>query len=304
MELRHFRYFVAVAEELNFTRAAARLGIGQPPLSQQIQALERDVGAKLFRRIPSGAELTVAGQALLEDARTVLRLAETAKITARRAAEGGTGTLRIGFIASAVFNPVVPASIRAFRRAYPSVSVQLEEGSLTRMLECLERRNADVVFVRPPQEELEGVRLHRFADEPMLIAIPSSHPLASRRRVPVSALQGEPLILFPRAAAVTVYDEIISVCKRSGFDPVLGQEAPQLTSVVSLVAAELGVAFVPRSIAQVNIAGVVYLPIEGDAPIARLAAASRADNVSPLVRNFHALLPKGPRGARGSRPIP
>ncbi len=300
MELRHLRYFVAVAEELNFTRAAARLGIGQPPLSQQIKDLEREVGANLFRRIPSGAELTDAGRALLDEARNILRLSETAKAVARRAAEGEVGTLHVGFIASAVFNPVVPSSIRSFRRAFPNVSVRLEEGTLTRLLERLERRDADVVFIRPPPGEMPGLTLHRFADEPMLIVVPSSHPLAARRRVPVSALQGDPVILFPRASAVTVYDEIIAACKKAGFEPVLGQEAPQLTSVVSLVAAEFGVAFVPRSLAQVKIAGVEYLPIDGEAPIARLAAATRIDDPSPIVKNFSSLLCKRPRGQRAS----
>jgi DNA-binding transcriptional LysR family regulator len=300
MELRHLRYFVAVAEELNFTRAAARLGIGQPPLSQQIKDLEREVGANLFRRIPSGAELTEAGRALLDEARNILRLSETAKAVARRAAEGEVGTLHVGFIASAVFNPVVPSSIRSFRRAFPNVSVRLEEGTLTRLLERLERRDADVVFIRPPPGDMPGLRLHRFADEPMLIVVPSSHPLASRRRAPVSALQGDPVILFPRASAVTVYDEIIAACKKAGFEPLLGQEAPQLTSVVSLVAAEFGVAFVPRSLAQVKIAGVEYLPIDGEAPIARLAAATRVDDHSPIVKNFSSLLCKRPRGQRAS----
>jgi DNA-binding transcriptional LysR family regulator len=290
MELRHIRYFLAVAEERNFTRAAARVGIGQPPLSQQIRDLEREVGTPLFRRIPSGAELTEAGRAFLEEALTILRHAEEAKTAARRAARGETGTLRVGFTGSAAFNPIVPSAIRAFRRAYPGVALVLEEANTLRLLERLEGGELDAVFIRPGRTDPEGVRLSRLGEEPMLIVMPSNHLLASRRRLPLSALSGESFVLFPRAVGLSLYDEVISACQRAGFEPVLGQEAPQISSVVNLVAAELGVSVVPASISQLKVAGVEYLEIEGDAPLARLALASRRDERSIVVKNFTALV--------------
>jgi DNA-binding transcriptional LysR family regulator len=290
MELRHIRYFLAVAEERNFTRAAARVGIGQPPLSQQIRDLEREVGAPLFRRIPSGAELTEAGRAFLEEALTILRHAEEAKTAARRAARGETGTLRVGFTGSAAFNPIVPSAIRAFRRAYPGVALVLEEANTLRLLERLEGGELDAVFIRPGRTDPEGVRLSRLGEEPMLIVMPSNHLLASRRRLPLSALSGESFVLFPRAVGLSLYDEVISACQRAGFEPVLGQEAPQISSGVNLVAAELGVSVVPASISQLKVAGVEYLEIEGDAPLARLALASRRDERSIVVKNFTALV--------------
>ena len=290
MELRHIRYFLAVAEEQNFTRAAARVGIGQPPLSQQIRDLEREVGAPLFRRIHSGAELTEAGRAFLEEALTILRHAEEAKTAARRAARGETGTLRVGFTGSAAFNPIVPSAIRAFRRAYPGVALVLEEANTLRLLERLEGGELDAVFIRPGRTDPEGVRLDRLGEEPMLIVMPSNHLLASRRRLPLSALSGESFVLFPRAVGLSLYDEVISACQRAGFEPVLGQEAPQISSVVNLVAAELGVSVVPASISQLKVAGVEYLEIEGDAPLARLALASRRDERSIVVKNFTALV--------------
>jgi DNA-binding transcriptional LysR family regulator len=290
MELRHIRYFLAVAEERNFTRAAARVGIGQPPLSQQIRDLEREVGTPLFRRIPSCAELTEAGRAFLEEALTILRHAEEAKTAARRAARGETGTLRVGFTGSAAFNPIVPSAIRAFRRAYPGVALVLEEANTLRLLERLEGGELDAVFIRPGRTDPEGVRLSRLGEEPMLIVMPSNHLLASRRRLPLSALSGESFVLFPRAVGLSLYDEVISACQRAGFEPVLGQEAPQISSVVNLVAAELGVSVVPASISQLKVAGVEYLEIEGDAPLARLALASRRDERSIVVKNFTALV--------------
>jgi DNA-binding transcriptional LysR family regulator len=290
MELRHIRYFLAVAEERNFTRAAARVGIGQPPLSQQIRDLEREVGTPLFRRIPSGAELTEAGRAFLEEALTILRHAEEAKTAARRAARGETGTLRVGFTGSAAFNRIVPSAIRAFRRAYPGVALVLEEANTLRLLERLEGGELDAVFIRPGRTDPEGVRLSRLGEEPMLIVMPSNHLLASRRRLPLSALSGESFVLFPRAVGLSLYDEVISACQRAGFEPVLGQEAPQISSVVNLVAAELGVSVVPASISQLKVAGVEYLEIEGDAPLARLALASRRDERSIVVKNFTALV--------------
>lgn len=290
MELRHLRYFVAVAEELNFTRAAARLGIGQPPLSQQIRDLETELGILLFHRVPHGAELTEAGREFLEEARGILSSAERAKEVARRAHRGETGRLALGFTGSAAFNPVVSATIRNFRRSWPQVLLSLEEMNTFRLLEKLVRGDLDAAFIRPGMQDPEGVRLRRLPPEPTLIALPASHKLAAETELPLTALANEPFVLFPRGAGLSLYDQIVDSCREAGFEPVIGQSAPQISSVVNLVAADLGVSIVPQSIAQIALEGVVYRPIVGPAPIASLALATPRDSRSTLTRNLLSLL--------------
>ena len=290
MELRHLRYFVAVAEQANFTRAAAQLGIGQPPLSQQIRDLETELGTLLFHRVPHGAELTDSGREFLAEARAVLNGAERAKEVARRAHRGEIGRLSLGFTGSAAFNPVVSTTIRNFRRSWPKVLLSLEEMNTFRLLERLERGDLDAAFIRPGTQDPDGVRVRRFPPEPMLIALPASHPLAAESELPLIALADQPFVLFPRGVGLSLYDGIVDSCRRSGFDPVIGQEAPQISSVVNLVAADLGVSIVPRSIAQIALDGVVYRPIVGIAPVASLALATPRDGRSTIVRNLLGLI--------------
>jgi DNA-binding transcriptional LysR family regulator len=274
MELRHLRYFQAVAEEGNFTRAAARVGIGQPPLSQQIQALEKELGTALFVRTPQGARLTDAGAAFLVEVRRVLVDVDRAADSARRAARGESGRLRLGFTASAAFNPVVPTLIRDYRRAWPAVELALEETNTAGLLAALADGRLDAAFIRYSAATPKELQLLKFADEPMRIAVPAAHRLAARGSAPLSALAGEPFILFPRSFGTSLYDEILGACRQAGFSLVISQEAPQMSSIVNLVAAELGVSVVPESTAQVQLPGVRYLRIEGQVPMARLALAS------------------------------
>lgn len=286
MELRHLRYFVAVAEELNFTRAAARVGIGQPPLSLQIRALEQEIGAALFRRVPHGAELTEAGVVFLEYARSMLNEAERAGEAARRAARGETGRLRVGFTGSAAFHPIVAATIREFRRAYPQVGLPLQEANTAQALQRLAAGELDAAFIRPGITDPAGMRLRRLVEEPMRIVLPAGHRLAERPRLPLSELSGEAFVLFPRAVGLALYDEILTACRLAGFEPALGQEASQISSVVNLVAAELGVSIVPASIAQMQVRGVRYVDIDGRPPLARLALACRQGEHSSAVDNL------------------
>jgi DNA-binding transcriptional LysR family regulator len=289
IDLRHLRYFLAVAQEANVTRAAARLGISQPPLSQQIKELEREVGAPLFHRTPQGVVLTEAGAAFLAEAQQIVGSTERARVAALRAARGETGQLRVGFTGSAAFNPVVATMIRNFRRAWPRVRVTLEEANTTRLVEGLAQQALDLVFLRPGVGGMPGIRLQRMADEAMKVVLPASHPLAKRKRLRLSALAGEPFVLFPRAVGLSLYDSVFTACRDAGFEPQLSQEAPQISSVVNLVAAELGVSIVPASIAQMAVRGVRYVDIEGDAPVARLALAIREGDARMMVRNFMAL---------------
>ncbi|MGV1759171.1 MULTISPECIES: LysR family transcriptional regulator [unclassified Rhizobium] len=290
MELRHIRYFLALAAEGNFTRAAANLGIGQPPLSQQIKDLENEVGVQLFHRVPHGAELTVAGEAFLAEAKTAVDAAEKAKLAAQRANRGEIGRLSLGFTASSAFNSIVTATIREFRDHWPGVLLSLTEMNTNALMERLVRGEIDAAFIRPGLEDTRDVRLKRFADEPMMIALPARHPLAARDRVPIAALAGEPFILFPRMVGLSLYDDIVAACREAGFELVVTQEAPQIPSIVNLVAANLGVSIVPASIAQIKLDGVAYRPIDGPPIVARLGLASLKAQRSPIVANLMSLI--------------
>jgi DNA-binding transcriptional LysR family regulator len=286
MELRHLRYFVAVAEERNFTRAAERVGIGQPPLSQQIKSLERELAVELFVRTPHGAELTHAGEAFLVEAQRVLNGADHAARVAQRAARGESGQIRVGFTGSAAFNPLVPNLIRRYTHRYPAVSLTLEEANTPALLERLAEDRLDAVFFRPGQTLPEGVAVHRFPDEPMKIVLPSTHPLAGRRRISLTALADDAFVIVPAPAGIALHGEIARACAEAGFSPRLAQPAPQLSSVVNLVAAGLGVSIVPAAIAQVHVKGVRYLDVAGGSLRARLALGWREGETSATVRQF------------------
>jgi DNA-binding transcriptional LysR family regulator len=290
MELRHIRYFLAVAEEQNFTRAAAKLGIGQPPLSQQIRDLENEIGAALFHRVPHGAELTEAGSAFLPEARAAITAAEKAKLSAQRATRGETGRLALGFTASSAFNTAVSGTIRRFRGQWPDVSLSLTEMNSNWLMEKLMRQEIDAAFIRPGLEDPGDVYLKRLADEPMLIALPAHHPLAKLKTVPLSALSGEPFILFPRTVGLSLYDDIVRGCRDAGFELVVTQEAPQIPSVINLVAADLGVSIVPGSLAHLKLDGVAYRPIEGPPLVARLGLAMLKARRSRVVGNLMSLI--------------
>jgi DNA-binding transcriptional LysR family regulator len=286
VELRHIRYFLAVAEERHFTRAAARVGIGQPPLSQQIKDLETEIGAQLFHRVAHGAELTAAGEAFLKGVEEMPSLAERAKRAAQRASRGEVGSLRVGFTASSAFNAVVSAAIRAFRRAYGEVELALEEVNTTRLVAGLEEGSLDAAFLRPGDAGIEAFQLRLLSEEPMVAALPASHPAAVQQAVDLATLKLDPFLLFPRPNGPALYDSIIGACRKAGFEPMIGQLVPQLASVITLVAADLGVSIVPVSMSQLQISGVAYRAIAGEAPTARLALAHRRGETSAIVRNF------------------
>jgi DNA-binding transcriptional LysR family regulator len=287
MELRHVRYFLAVAEEQNFTRAAKKVGIGQPPLSQQIRALEDEIGAPLFHRLSHGAELTSAGQAFLPEAQAMIRQAERAKKMAGLGAKGQVGQLRVGFTSSAVFCPIVANLIRDFCQKHPEVEISLSETDTSNLLKLLAEKQLDATFIRPGHQNPAGFDVHRFKDESSMAALPSEHPLAKRRAVKLSALSQEPFVIFPRKAGPSLFDGIIESCRRCGFDPLIAHEAPQISSAPNLVSAGLGVSIVPQSIAaQIQVKGVVYLPIIGESPVFGLALAIRTHEKSAVVHSF------------------
>jgi DNA-binding transcriptional LysR family regulator len=290
MELRHLRYFVAVAEEKHFTRAAARLGIGQPPLSQQIQQLERELGTPLFLRLPRGIELTEAGQQFLADSQEILASTARAADRTRLLGRGETGTVTVGFTASAVFHPALPRALRAYRDQYPKVHVALREGNTGPLVESLRHGEIDVAFLRPPFTLDEGYDRRRVLDEAMLAALPLDHPLVRRKWLRIQDLRDEAFVLFPRPVGSGLYDAIYAACQRAGFRPRIGQEAPQMASIVSLVAAGFGVSLVPESMRHLHTEGIRYLPLRGDAPRALLDLACRRNHPSQAVRNAVAIM--------------
>jgi DNA-binding transcriptional LysR family regulator len=208
-------------------------------------------------------------------------------MAARRAARGETGSLRIGFTGSATFNVVVLSAIRTFRRAYPDVYLMLEEAGTPRLFTGLREGTLDAVFLfRSGKADSEELQLRRLSEEPMVVALPTRHPAADRKEIDLALLKDDPFVLFPREAGPTVYDMIIDACRKAGFEPVIGQSAPQVPLVVNLVAAELGVSIVPKSMMQMRIAGVTYREIAGRLPPIWLALAYRRAETSPVVRNF------------------
>jgi DNA-binding transcriptional LysR family regulator len=289
MDLRHLRYFVAVAEERHFTRAAERLGIKQPPLSLQIRQLEQELGTPLFRRLTRGVELTEPGTLLLDEARQILEQVERTKANVRNRARGETGHIRVGFAGATYFQPRVPALVQTYRRRYPGVVLSPVQGNTPDLVEAVQNGSVDVAFVRPPLGDRQEITVHPLVEETMRIVLPSNHPLARKRSVSLASLAHETFILFPRAIGPGLHDSIIASCQRAGFSPILGQEAPQIAYIVYLVAAGFGISIVPQSIEQIRADGVVYVPIEGKAPRAPISLAVRKDNRSAVIRNFVAL---------------
>ncbi|MCB1540183.1 MAG: LysR family transcriptional regulator [Rhodoblastus sp.] len=263
MELRHLRYCVAIADEESFSRASIRLRIAQPALSRQIKAIEEEIGVTLFQRLPRGVALSDAGRVFIDEARAVLATVEAAVQKARRAQRGEVGLLRIGFTGSASFNPFVTRAIRDFRKLNPHVEIELVEEATASLLARFSANRLDVAFLRPAPGEVDHLWSMHVLDEPLVVAMPSEHPQAARKRVDLRALAREDFIIYPRQNGRALFDLIISVCRDVGFSPKVLQIAPQLTSIVNLVATGIGLSIVPASIAQVTTPGVVYRPFRG-----------------------------------------
>ena len=282
MELRHLRYFIAVAEELNFTRAAERLHIAQPPLSQQIQHLEAELGFQLFRRTKRTVHLTAAGQVFFEEAGKILQQVDRAIQLGRQTSRGELGQLTIGFVSSSAHN-VVPAILQAFRTRCPAVKLELHELTTNEQLQRLRFGQIDIGFVRPPVEE-DGINSEIVFREPLIAALPETHILADRPQVELRQLSTEPFILFPRSQAPGLYDLIVSLCQQAGFSPIAAQEALQMQTIVSLVAAEMGVAIVPASMQNFQRSGVVYKALTESTCIVAIALIWRSDPTAAVER--------------------
>jgi len=263
VELRLWRQFVAVAEELHFGRAAARLHMTQPPLTQAIANLEQLLGVRLFDRSKRSVQLTEAGAALLPEARALLARAQALPAQARAVAEGGAGRLRVAFVSTVGFD-LLPRWVRGFRAQYPQVALELVEATGDVQLQALERGDVDAGFMlHSPGFAPPGLEQLRIAREPLLVALPEQHPLATARPLLLRKLLDEPLVVFPRRILPSLHDAIFGLYHAAGRAPQVAQEAIQMQTIVNLVAAGLGLAWVPESVRQFQRPGVVYRALEG-----------------------------------------
>ena len=284
MELRHLRYFVAVAEELHFGRAARRLNLAQPPLSQQILALEEELGVKLFVRTSRRVELTMEGRLFLDHARRVLAQAREAVDTVKAAGRGESGKLAIGYVTSAVYM-LVPAILREFHRERPAVELRCFEMNASRQIQALRLREIDVGVLRTSiiDPTLTLVKLLR---EPLVLAMPSDHPLVQRPRLRLRALAQDAFVVVPQIHSPAFYNAVIESCRRAGFAPHVTQEATEGHTILALVAAGLGVALVPETLKAWSRPGVVFRDLPGQTAEVDLLLASRRDDRSVLVSRF------------------
>jgi DNA-binding transcriptional LysR family regulator len=295
MELRHLRYFLAVAEAGHITGAAERLGMQQPPLSRLIRTMERELDVLLFRRKARGVELTDAGRALQDKARAILAEYDDAFEVTRRTARGEQGRIRVGVTPTGPFHPLVPRAIRVFRETYPSVSLTLEEHLSADIVERLRNSRLDAAFLWTPSAE--GLLVHRLIDDKLVVALPNGHRLAQRKApVAIAALAEETFIVYGRRDGFGLFAATVVACRSAGFSPRFGPEAPRLASALSLAAAGFGVFFVPSSIQRVDVDGVTYRQLKGpDQPKSTLHLASRRGDSSPVVQRFVALVRKAAR---------
>lgn len=298
MELRQLRYFIAVAEELHFTRAAARLHIGQPPLSHAIQMLEQDVGARLFERNKRWVRLTEAGRLFLVDARRMLALAEEARSTAQRAERGEAGELRIGFTYSTPLTPLFAAAINRYRQDHPQVSLLLQELATLRQLDGLGQRTIDLGFVRTPELPIPaGIRTTMLREDPLVAVLPASHPLAAQAIVHIADLAALPFVMYPPGAGTSIYPQIFRLCREAGFVPHVGQTAKESSTIIGLVAAGSGVTMLPSSFARVQMDGVAYRPLADKGAVTMLYLAQRDEETSPLLAGFIEVVMQAAQGA-------
>ncbi|MCP3019081.1 LysR substrate-binding domain-containing protein [Cupriavidus basilensis] len=259
MEFRHLRYFLVLAEELHFGRAARRLSISQPPLSLNIQQLEASVGARLFERDSRGVRLTAAGRAFRESASALLAQAEEARLLAREIEAGAVGRLRIGFVGSMLYRGL-PQRLREFQASYPGIQVALTELNSQEQIDALLHDGLDAGFIHTNRvpNELATALVH---SEPFLCCVPHDHPLARQATVALSELRGEPFVLFSRKASPDYYNRIFEMCAAQGFYPQIRHEVRHWLSVVSLVSQGTGVALVPAALQRSAMAGAVFLPL-------------------------------------------
>lgn len=282
MDLRHIRYFMAVAQELHFGRAASRLHIAQPALSRQIRAFEDELGVTLLERNRRGATLTPAGEAMLAEGRKLFAQLDQAVDVVRRTARGELGTLSIGYVGSVAYSGL-PEIVRAFRQRFPSVEVRFHEMFPAAQVEAVLAGVLDVGFARGPLE-VPGLDVTTVLDERLVAALPHAHPLAARKQLRLAQLASEGFVVPARVRGPGFHDHLMTLCRGAGFSPRIVQEGSHF-DVLSLVAAGAGVAIVPESLCSVRRGDVVYRPLR-ERPRTQLVMTARRDAASAVLREF------------------
>lgn len=290
MEFKRLTYFVAVAEELHFGRAATRLNMAQPPLSRQIAQLENDLGVLLFDRSRSQIHLTQAGEAMLAHSREILSRLDSAYREVALIGKGGAGRLRIAFVGSATHG-LLPNLIKSFRSHFPDVELALSAMNNAEQKIALIQREIDIGIARPSLDD-EAFRSTLLHHEPLILALPDNSPLNSRDPILLKELRGETFILYPRRPRPSFADHILSVCVKAGFQPRETVMAQDYQTAISLVSVGVGVSIVPEAVSQTKRAGVLFRPYEGFNPGTSLSINARGDNRSPHVMNFFELARK------------
>lgn len=295
MELRHLRYFVTVAEEGNFTRAALRLHMQQPPLSQQIRTLEEELGFALFLRHPKGVDLSPAGKIYLQEARSILDKVKRAGLRAALTASGMEGLVSVGFTSSAVAHPLIPQLLHTHREQRPRVDIRFSEGNAATLTTAVANGRIDLAFLRMPVERPPGLLFHRLLNETMLLVLPAWHallaPLAGQEQMPeieLAALRDEKFILVRKPGAPGMYAALIDACQAAGYAPRIAAEVDNMLTNISLVAAGVGISVAPASMVGFHAHAVRYCRIADNAAglHAPLTLVVREDNLMPVVAHF------------------
>ncbi|MBC3918763.1 LysR family transcriptional regulator [Undibacterium sp. CY18W] len=286
LELRQLRYFLAVAEEMHFGKAAARLHMTQPPLSQAIQALESILGADLFIRNTRNIALSSAGLALLPEARRLIQQAQALPQLAQLAASGASGQLSLAFVSIADYS-ILPPALREFRQQHQSVHIELREATTDVQLDALEKAEIDAGFLIPPiPEKLQHVLSYqKVLSEPLMLAVPESFA-QGRHSMGLAECENMPLILFPRKIAPALHDAILGCFHGAGLTPEIGQEAIQMQTIVGLVSAGMGIALVPQSVSNLQRPGVLYFDLPDSTAVVEIGLAWRKNNHSAVLGAF------------------
>jgi DNA-binding transcriptional LysR family regulator len=296
IELRHLRYFVAVAEELHFGRAAERLHLAQPPLSQQIRKLEDLLGYALFARTSRSVSLTPAGEALLQRAQRTLRNVQRDIDETRSIARGDVGSLHIGFVGSAMLT-TLPAIFRSYGKAYPGVRLHLHESFTALVSEGLENGTLDAGILRDG-DPWEGMHTTTIFSEPFVAVLPATHPCAKQKTMSVATLRDEPFVYYPRSAGARAYEKPLTLCEEHGFRPQIVQEASHWLTILRLVASGLGVSIAPACVRRIASTEVVCIPLRGAKAISNIELAWLKGDTRPLVERFKQMA----EGHSGSKP--
>ena len=288
MDFRQFRYFVTTAEELHFARAAERLGMSQPALSQQIKALELQLGAQLFYRTKRRIELTETGTAFLREARATLEMSEKAIRTARDIARGEAGSIDIGFVGSVMYEPRFPHLLKAYRKRHPAVRLTLHEQPVLAQIDAVHERRLDLAIVREPlpKNMPEGLDCFTLSVQRLVAVLPEGHPLANVESVSLAALATDDFLAFLDPKDVGLGHALLELCHASGFDPNITQRVSEIATLISLVAAGFGVSLMPEIVRHLQLPGVRYVPLSGTDTLSKLVVIHRRFERSTTVREL------------------